>query len=119
VLPQLYTRSDRTMNQYRYRQLFLSLSCLLVICLTDIRPLLIGGLLKLLVFLLLAYLFLFAVVNSSSIGRVIATCWRVLPVLLFAFSEDRWIDPSSAGLPIPHQPSLAPLFERPPPAFSL
>lgn len=108
-----------TMDHHRYRQIFLNVACLLFLCVVDFRPLLIGGFLKLMAFLILAYLLLFVVVNCGNLGRVVVTCLRTLPLSLLTVIVDwRWLERSPTVLLVPNEPSLSPLSQRPPPIFS-
>jgi hypothetical protein len=106
---------------YRQSQIFLSVACGVVICcVADLRLFLIGSLFKVVAFLLLAYLLAFVVLDSANI-------WRLLIVSLSALATDffpwfvarRWTARSQTTIAVPNEPSLSPLFQRPPPLFSL
>lgn len=105
----------------RYSQIFLNLAyCLLIFCVADFRPLVIGGFFKLVVSLVLACLLAFVIVHSPNIGRLLASCLRALPVRFFPSVVDRrWEERSQTNIVVPNEPSLAPLFQRPPPIFLL
>jgi len=105
----------------RYNEIFLNVVyCLLVFCVADIRPLVIGGLFKLIASLLLACLLAFVVVHSANICRLVTACLQALPISRFPLAVDRrWVSRSRTTTVIPNEPSLSPLFQRPPPIFSL
>ena len=93
---------------------------LLVFCVADLRPLVIGGFFKLIASLLLACLLAFVVVHSPSLSKILAACLRVLPITLFGLVADRrWVRRLRRTLVFQDEPSLSPLFQRPPPIFSL
>jgi hypothetical protein len=109
------------MGCYRYSQMFLSVAhCLFVFCVADFRPLVIGGFFKLIASLALACLLAFVVVRLADISQLVAARFHVLPASLFPFVvEQRWVRRSEAMIAVPDEPSLSPLFQRPPPIFSL
>jgi hypothetical protein len=109
------------MGRYRYSQVFLNVACcLLVFCVSDLRPLVLGGLFKLIASLALVCLLAFVVVHSANISELVAACFRALPVSLFPIVvERRWARRPPATIVVPDEPSLSPLFQRPPPIFSL
>jgi hypothetical protein len=109
------------MGCYRHSQMFLNVAhCLFIFCAADFRPLVIGGFFKLIASLALACLLAFVVVHSASICKLVAACFHALPVSLFVFVvEPRWVRRSQAMIVVPNEPSLSPLFQRPPPIFSL
>ena len=77
----------------RYNEIFLNVVyCLLVFCVADLRPLVIGGLFKLIASLLLACLLAFVVVHSANICRLVTACLQALPICRFPLAVDRrWI----------------------------
>jgi hypothetical protein len=107
-------------GRYRYHQMLLNVAyCVLVFCLADLRPLVIGGLFKLLASLALACILAFVVVHSPNIAKLAAACLRAIPVSLFPLIVDRrWLKRSRTSLVVLNEPSLSPLFQRPPPIFS-
>jgi hypothetical protein len=109
------------MGQYRHNHIFWNAAyCVLVFCTVDFRPLLLGGLFKLVVTLAVACLLAFVVVHSASICRAIAACLHALPASHFALTVDRrWAGRLQTTVVVPNEPSLSPLFQRPPPASSL
>ncbi len=102
------------------RLVFNAVHCFMVICVLDVRPILIVGLLKLVSALLLACLLAFVVVHSSNICRLITACLGVLSVSYFPLVVDqRWVEQSHSTIAVLSEPSLSPLFQRPPPVLSL
>jgi hypothetical protein len=114
----ILSQSERRMG--RYHEIFLNVAyCLLVFCVADLRPLLIGGLFKLIASLLLACLLAFVVVHSANICRLVTACFQVFPINRFRLPVDRrWAGRSQSTAVIANEPSLSPLFQRPPPIFS-
>ncbi len=73
----------------RYSQILLNFAyCLLVFCVADFRPLVIGGFFKLVVSLVLACLLAFVIVRLPNIGKLLASC---LGPYLFVSSRPSWI----------------------------
>ena len=109
------------MRRHGYRQMFLNVAgFLLVVCVVDFRPLVIGGFFKLVTSLVLAILLMFVVIHAANLWRVLAACLQALPVSLFALVVDRrCIKRLPAARAVPNEPNLSPLFQRPPPIFSL
>jgi hypothetical protein len=109
------------MGSYRYSQVLLNVAhCLLVFCVADLRPLVLGGFFKLIASLALACLLAFVVVHSANICKLVAACFQVLPVSLFpVVIEWQWAHRSQAMIAFSDGPSLSPLFQRPPPIFSV
>ena len=109
------------MGDRRYRQMLLTIAYyVLSVGLANLSPLLVSGLLKLIAFLALACLLSFVVVNAGAIRRAAAACLKALPRFFFSlFVDARWVKQSLTTFVVPKPPSLAPLFERPPPVFSL
>lgn len=111
------------MGQYDYRQAFKNISlCLLVLGLMHYEPaLVIDGFGKLIVFLVLAILLIFAVSRSADIRRATTIALvQSLPTFLFPFVAERAsIQQLPAEVVVPPAPSLSPRFQRPPPFVSL
>jgi hypothetical protein len=109
------------MGRYRRSQIFVNVAyCLLIFCVADFRPLVIGGFFKLVASLMLACLLAFVVVHSPNIRKLVAACLRALPISLLPVVVDRrWLERPRTTITVPHEPSLSPLFQRPPPIFSL
>jgi hypothetical protein len=109
------------MGRYRYSQmLFNAAYYLLALFVLNPRPLLIVGLFKLTAFLVLACLLAFVVVHSANICRMVIACLHALPVCFFPLAVDRrWAERSQTTIAVPNEPSLSPLFQRPPPILSL
>lgn len=108
------------MGLYRYIQAFFNAAyCLLALLVLDIRPLLIVGLFKLIAFLVLACLLAFVVVHSANICRFIIACLHTFPVSFFPLRVDRrWTERLQTAIAVPNEPSLSPLFQRPPPILA-
>jgi len=106
---------------YRYSQIIVNaVYSLLVFCVLDVRPLLLVGFFKLVAALVLACMLAFVVVHSSNICRLITACLGVLPVSYFPLAVDRrGVEQSQTTVAIPNEPSLSPLFQRPPPILAL
>jgi hypothetical protein len=121
ILAGILGGEQRTMGRHRYIREFLNAALyLLVCCLANYHPsLLVGGCVKLVASLLFACLVSFVVVHSPNICRLVAACFRVLPLLLISsFVDRRWIALSQTNITTPNEPGLSPLFQRPPPLFS-
>jgi len=99
------------------RQVFLNIAYCLFICLvTASRPLLLGGLFKFIACVALACLLAFVVVHSANICKLVIACLHALPGSLFpAAVVRRWSDGLKTTIMVPGEPSLSPLFQRPPP----
>jgi hypothetical protein len=109
--------SKPRMGSYRHSQIVLSVAyCLLVFCMADFRPLLIGGFFKLVASLVLACLLAFVVVHSAKIWKLLIASLHALPVCFFPFAVDpRWAERWQTTVAVPNEPSLPALFQRPPP----
>ncbi len=119
---ELYTyETEACMGRYCCSQLFLNVAfCLFISCVAEFRPLVIGGFFKLVASLVFACLLAFVVIHSPHICKLVADCLRPLAIPLFSFAVDRrWTDRSQTNFVVPNEPSLAALFQRPPPIFSL
>jgi hypothetical protein len=94
--------------------------CFLPLFALDLRPLLIVGIFKLIAFLVLACLLPFVVVHSANIYRLVVACLRAFPMSFFPLRVDRRrADLSQTTVAVLNEPSLSPLFQRPPPILSL
>jgi hypothetical protein len=93
--------------------------CLLVLCLPYYQSLLLAGLSGMISVLFMTCLLMFVVMRSPEISRAIAACLRAFPRSWIPPIADRrgpWVlVPVHA---VADGPSLAPLFQRPPPIFS-
>src|ERR1035438_8095897 len=90
--------------------------CLFVFWTVNFRPLLLGCLFKLMVSLAVACLLAFVVVHSANIYRALAACLHALPPSYFPLTVDRrWAERFQTTVVVPNEPSLSPLFQRPPP----
>lgn len=106
----------------RYRcSLVLLNACSVLLCLVaGLRTPFVIGFFKLVASLVLACLLAFVVVHSVNICRLLIAYFRALPVGFFELAVE-----SSIGRAIPenyrcfNEPSLRPLFQRPPPFLSL
>jgi len=109
------------MGRYRCIQIFLNIAyCLLVFCVADFRPLVIGGFFKLVASLVLAYLLAFVIVQRANIYKLVGACLRAIPMPPVPLLVDRrWVKRWQTTIVVPNGPSLSPLFQRPPPTFSL
>src|SRR5215469_1931669 len=82
----------------------------------DLRPLLIGSLFKLVSSLVLACLLAFVVVHSANIWRKLLASVSALCIYFLQRSLDKgWRERSQTTITVPSEPSLSPLFQRPPP----
>jgi hypothetical protein len=109
------------MGRYRHSQMFLNVGYyLLIFCVADFRPLVVGGFFKLVTALLLAYLLAFVVIHSPNIYKLVAASFRFLPISFFPLVlARRLLQLSQTDVVVPNEPSLSSLFQRPPPIFSL
>jgi hypothetical protein len=109
------------MGRYSCSQIFVNVAYFLLFCfVAEFRPLVIGGFFKLVASLALACLLAFVVVQSANICRLLIACLHARPVCLLPLAIDRrWAQRSQTTIAVPDEPSLSPLFQRPPPIFSL
>jgi hypothetical protein len=109
------------MGRYRHSHVFLNVAyCLVICCVADFHPLVIGGFFKLVTSLVLACLLAFVVVHSANIWRLLEASVRALPVCFFQLAFDRrWAERAQTTIAAPNKPSLSSLFQRPPPILSL
>jgi hypothetical protein len=98
-------------------QIFLNIAyCALIVLVAGSRPLLAGGLFKLIASFVLACLLAFVVVHSANICKLVISCLHTLPRSLFplVFARRR-SDELHIAIVVPGGPSLSSLFQRPPP----
>jgi hypothetical protein len=109
------------MECYRHTRGFLTAAyCLLIVGMAEFRPLLIGGLFKLIASIVLAYLLAFVLVHRTNILRILAAGLKLSRSSGFLLVVNlQWAERSHTRFPVPDPPSLSPLFQRPPPTFSL
>ena len=107
------------MGCYRHSQIFLNVAyCLLIFCVADFRPLLIGGFFKLVTSLVLACLLTFIVVHSANIWSLLVASLHALPICFTPWIiNSRW-QRAPTTIAVPSEPSLSALFQRPPPVLS-
>lgn len=92
---------------------------LLVLCLPYYQSLLLAGVTGSIYFLLMTCLLMFVVASSTDAYRTITACLKALTLSWFTPALDRgvlWVSVPSQT--VARGPSLAPLFQRPPPIFS-
>lgn len=92
---------------------------LIVLCLPYYQSLLLAGVTGSIYFLLMTCLLMFVVANSPDVTHAITACLKELALSWFTPVLDRgalWV--SIPSLTIAREPSLDPLFQRPPPIFS-
>ncbi len=108
------------MRDDRYTRALLNVAFYLVVyCLNYPPSFLAGDLSKLLTLLVFASLLMFVVVNSAEMRRVAVAFFEALRLPLVSLIADRGsVARSQMALAVPKKPSLSPLFQRPPPAFS-
>ncbi|MFZ1083917.1 MAG: hypothetical protein WAN35_02995 [Terracidiphilus sp.] len=100
---------------------FLAESCfyLLALCLPYYQSLFFAGICGSIYFLLMACLLVFVVIGSQAVFHVVTACLQALPLDWLPQATDRsflyTFAPSRGGT---SEPSLTPLFQRPPPLFS-
>jgi hypothetical protein len=91
----------------------------LVLCLPCYQALLFEGLGRTILVLLLACLFMFLVVRSADVCRLITACLIAFPSSWLAPVRKQELRSSRiASVAVPDAPSLTALFQRPPPIFS-
>ena len=113
----VYCDSKRTMRQNGYPQIFLNVAFFLLM---EFRPVVIGGFFKLITSLVLAYLLAFVLVNRTKIFKVLVSSLQAPRISGFPLLvARRRIGRYQTTITVPDAPSLSPLFQRPPPIFSL
>src|SRR5580692_3769065 len=105
------------MGSYSGSQVFLNIAyCLFIFLVTESRPVLTGGFLKLIACVAMACLLAFVVVHSANICKFVIARLHALPGSLFPSAVvRRWSDGLQKTIVVPGAPSLSPLFQRPPP----
>ena len=98
-------------------QIFVNVAYLLLFCfVAEFCPLVVGGFFKLVASLAFACLLAFIVVQSANICRLLTACLHARPVSLLPLAVDqRSVGRSQTTVAVPDEPSLPPLFQRPPP----
>ena len=110
------------MECHRYTREFLTIAyCLLVLNVAEARPIVIGGFLKLVASIVLAYLLAFVFVQRTNIFKLLAAGLKLSPMSGFSLfaKNQHWAERPQKTIAVPDAPSLSPLFQRPPPIFSL
>lgn len=109
------------MDCYRYTRGFLTVAyCLLILSVAEFRPIVIGGLFKLVASIVLVYLLAFVLVHRTNIFKILAAGLKLSPRSDFSLVINRhWAGRLQNTNAVPDPPSLSPLFQRPPPMFSL
>lgn len=109
------------MECYRYTRGFLTVACcLLTLGVAEFRPIVIGAFFKLIASIVLAYLLSFVLVHRTNIFKILAAGLKVSRLSgLSVVVNRRWAEGSQTTIAVPDPPSLSPLFQRPPPIFSL
>jgi hypothetical protein len=104
------------MGRYSGSQVFLNIAyCLFIFLVTESRPVLAGGFLKLIACVAMACLLAFVVVHSANIYKIAIARLHALPRSLFPMVvARRWSD-GLQKIVVTGEPSLSPLFQRPPP----
>lgn len=120
-LASVYCDSETDMECYRYTREFLTIAyCLLVLNVAEARPIVIGGFLKVVASIVLAYLLAFVFVQRTNIFKLLAAGLELSPMSGFSLFVNRhWAERPQKTIAVPDGPSLSPLFQRPPPIFSL
>jgi hypothetical protein len=97
------------MGRVRLSQIFLNVAYyLLISCVAEFRPLIIGGFFKVVASLVFACLLAFVVVHSPDIYKLVADCLRPLAIPLFSLVVDRrWADRSQTNIVVTNEPSLS------------
>lgn len=105
----------------RYTRGFLTVAyCLLILGAAEFRPVVIGGFFKLIASIVLAYLLAFVLVHRTNIFKILAAGLKVSRMSGFSLVVNRRLaGRSKTTIAVPDPPSLSPLFQRPPPIFSL
>ena len=105
------------MGRNGYLQMFLNVVFFLLM---EFRPVVIGGFFKLITSIVLAYLLAFLIVHRTKIFKILASSLQASRISGFpALVGQRRIGRSQTTITVPDAPSLSPLFQRPPPIFSL
>jgi hypothetical protein len=105
------------MGRYSRIQIILNIAfSLFIFWVVDSRAPLAGGLSKLIASLALACLLAFVVVHSANICKLLISRLQVVSEFLLPCGFDRrWSGRTQITIAVPDEPSLSPLFQRPPP----
>jgi hypothetical protein len=117
--PIMWSVGRAQMDRHR-RTVALSLaSYLLFVCVPGFRTFIFGGLLRLLVLLVLAYLLMFVTMYSARVCSEIWACLQLVPAHRFVLSSKRHMITGWNGIILLRdEPFLSALFQRPPPIVS-
>ncbi len=109
------------MTFYRCSLMFLNAAWYVLLgSVPEFGPLVVVGFFKLVASLALACLLAFVVVHSVNICRLLIAYLQALPVCFFPLAvESTMSSATTDSYRRFNEPSLRPLFQRPPPAFSL
>lgn len=109
------------MAHYRYNLIFLNVACFVLLRLVaDFRPLVVIGFFKVVGSLALACLLVFVVVHSAKISKLFVACLKALSLCFFPLAVESWMFTAAMDSHRKFsEPSLRPLFQRPPPFLSL
>ena len=109
------------MARYHYSLMFLNAACFVILrLLANFGPLVVIGFLKVVASLALACLLAFVVVHSVNIGRLLIACLQALLVCVSPLAVEASIGRQTTDSYLKfNEPSLRPLFQRPPPLLSL
>ena len=108
------------MVRYRETRGLLAVAhCLLILCVAEFRPILISGFFKLIASIALAYVLALVLVYRTNIFQILAAALNLSPAFGFSLVVTRHRTPRRKRIKVPDAPSLSPLFQRPPPIFSL
>ena len=109
------------MASYRRILMFLNAACFVLLgSVGHLGPLVVIGFFKLVASLALACLLAFVVVHSVNICRLLIACLQALPVCFFRLAVESSIGRATTdSCRRFNEPSLRPLFQRPPPFLSL
>jgi hypothetical protein len=109
------------MGHNRYGQIFLNVAfCLLIFCVAEFRPVVIGGFFRLITSLVLAYLLAFVLVHPTNLFKILAASLPASRISGFPLVVDRRrVGRSQTTTTVPDAPSLSPVFQRPPPIFAV
>ena len=109
------------MGHNRYGQVFLNVAfSLLIFCVAEFRPVVIGGFFKLITSVVLAYLLAFVLVHRTNIFKTLAASLQASQMSGVPLVVDRRrVGRSQTTITVPDPPSRSLLFQRPPPLFAL
>ena len=109
------------MGHNRYGQTFLNVAfALLIFCVAEFRPVVIGGFFKLITSVVLAYVLAFVLLHRTNLFKILVASLQAFRMSGFPLVADRRrVGRSQTTITVPGAPSLSSLFQRPPPIFSL